>query len=308
MARILIIEDDASTAEQLQSYLTAAGHECTLEMGGESALATARETEHDLLLLDIMLPGVSGFEVCRRVRRDAELYTMPILVLSAMNSEEEVLHGLAQGADDYVAKPFRMQDLVKRVEALLQTSAERQGIDTLTSLPGAASSKREIQRRVSRRNTFALAACEIIGLREFSRKYGDDARGKAIRHLARALQHGGEQFEEDAFFVGHMGGGYFVCVLPVKVAKNYCEWAREAWHKHLGVLYEAIGKAGAMPSTARQEGEIVLDLLFCVARKARGDHVTSQQLFETLSQIRHTVVSSKTGGVHFDRRSVLANQ
>ncbi len=98
MARILIVEDDSRTAEFVGSHLRATGHDCLVAQTGIEALNIARNNGVDLLVLDVMLPGgASGFEVCRRVRSDPNLYTMPILLLSAMSGDEEILHGLAQG-------------------------------------------------------------------------------------------------------------------------------------------------------------------------------------------------------------------
>src|SRR5690606_30808149 len=116
-AKILIVEDDPRAAEVLGRSLTAAGHTCSIESTGARVLERARQDTPDLLVLDVMLPGTSGFEICRRVRADAHLYTLPILIVSAMRGEEEVMHGLAQGADDYVVKPFEPAQVVQRVEA-----------------------------------------------------------------------------------------------------------------------------------------------------------------------------------------------
>ena len=84
MATILIVEDDQRTAGYIQQHLSDAGHTCVIEPAGERATETAKEHHCDLLILDIMLPGTSGFEVCRRFRRDSDLYMMPILILTSI--------------------------------------------------------------------------------------------------------------------------------------------------------------------------------------------------------------------------------
>ena len=205
MARILIIEDDPEVRETLSVALSQSGHECDTLSTGQGAVEMARQSLPDLLLLDVMLPGVSGFEICRQVRRDPALYTVPILIVSAMCGEQEVSHGIAQGADDYVAKPFDVSNIVQRVNTLLRNQAGTDS-DELTALPGADSIKREIQKRISSKEIFGLGCAELVGLREYARRLGGEARLRAIRHLGRILERCGRSLDE-GFFLGHMGGG-----------------------------------------------------------------------------------------------------
>ena len=116
MARILVVEDERFTVEPVAVYLRASGHACTVEGSGAHALEQLKRAAYDLVVLDVMLPGVSGFEVCRRIRRDAALFRMPVLIVSAMRNEEEVLHGLGQGADDYIVKPVDVPSFRRRVD------------------------------------------------------------------------------------------------------------------------------------------------------------------------------------------------
>ena len=300
MAKVLIVEDDTVTAEQLTGLLGAAGHSCQVESNGAAALEKARENPPNLVVLDIMLPGgVSGFEVCRRIRRDPALYTLPVLVLSAMDGEEEVFHGLAQGADDYVVKPFDPRNLVQRVDALLRTQAHGPGVDPATSLPDAETTKREIQRRISLSEEFALAHCELAGLREFSKKYGADSRSKALRHLARALVQCGQRIFGDGFFAGHMGAGHFMVLLAPARAEAFCSWVEKLWHQHLDKFYASLDIAS--PESAMQDR--LLGVILCVTVRQPRDATTAQQLFEILSQLRQKALQSPNGGVHLDRRT-----
>ncbi|MCA8958891.1 MAG: response regulator transcription factor [Planctomycetes bacterium] len=118
MTRILVIEDDPDLAFILADNLEADGYTVLSERDGERALARATSESFDLLLLDIMLPGVDGFTICREVRRrDA---AVPILIISARTEERDKVRGLDLGADDYVAKPFGRSELLARVRALLR--------------------------------------------------------------------------------------------------------------------------------------------------------------------------------------------
>ena len=120
VSRILVVEDDARLAATLDRVLTAEGYEVELAADGVQALRSARERPLDLVVLDVMLPGLDGIAVCRRLRATAR---MPILLLTALGGTEERVRGLDSGADDYLVKPFAYQELLARVRALLRRVA-----------------------------------------------------------------------------------------------------------------------------------------------------------------------------------------
>lgn len=123
-ARLLIVEDDESLIELLKYNFESSGYLCTLARSGEEALASIAEERIDLVLLDWMLPGgISGIEICRRIRARSETKAVPIIMLTARAEETDRVRGLTTGADDYVVKPFSVAELAARVEALLRRSA-----------------------------------------------------------------------------------------------------------------------------------------------------------------------------------------
>ena len=116
MSRILFVEDEVSIAELEKDYLELSGFEVEMEHTGDGGLVRAMNEEYDLLILDLMLPGVDGFEICRKVR---EVKNMPILMVSARKDDIDKIRGLGLGADDYITKPFSPSELVARVKAHL---------------------------------------------------------------------------------------------------------------------------------------------------------------------------------------------
>src|SRR5919202_885681 len=123
MADVLVVEDEESLLHTLRYNLTRAGHDVRLSSNGLQALEIVRDNPPDLLLLDLMLPGLDGLEICRRVRREVgnpAVSRVPILVLTARDEEIDKVVGLEVGADDYLTKPFSMHELLARVKALLR--------------------------------------------------------------------------------------------------------------------------------------------------------------------------------------------
>lgn len=117
MARIVLVEDDETLQLTIRYNLERAGHEVIALSDGEAALQQSPVLQPDLVILDVMLPGLDGFEVCRRLREQS---TVPILILTARDDEIDRVLGLELGADDYLTKPFSMRELVARVKALLR--------------------------------------------------------------------------------------------------------------------------------------------------------------------------------------------
>jgi DNA-binding response OmpR family regulator len=118
--RILVIEDEQAIREGLTDVLVYHGYEVDSGATGPEGLRKALSGQFDLVLLDIMLPGIDGYEICDRIRAEDRL--QPIIMLTAKGADEEIIHGLKLGADDYVAKPFSIQQLVLRIEAVLRRS------------------------------------------------------------------------------------------------------------------------------------------------------------------------------------------
>src|ERR1700683_1564244 len=120
MKRVLLIEDDRDIVELVRYNLEREGFQVAAATDGATGLAQVKKAPPDVLLLDLMLPKLSGLEICKEIRRDASLNRLPILMLTARGEEADRVVGLEMGADDYVTKPFSPRELVARVKALLR--------------------------------------------------------------------------------------------------------------------------------------------------------------------------------------------
>lgn len=132
-ARILIVEDEAALVTLLSYSLEKEGFTVRVAADGEQALEALAEEPPDLVLLDWMLPHLSGIEICRRIRRDPATSGLPVIMLTARGEEADRIRGLDTGADDYVTKPFSPAELIARVRALLRRAHPAIGADSLTA-------------------------------------------------------------------------------------------------------------------------------------------------------------------------------
>ncbi|HME42732.1 MAG TPA: response regulator transcription factor [Syntrophorhabdales bacterium] len=122
--KILVVDDEQDIIELISSNLQREGYTVILAMTGEEALELLKTTTPDLIVLDLMLPGIQGLEVCRQIRALPEHADIPILILSAKGSEVDRILGLEMGADDYMTKPFSVRELISRIRAALRKSAK----------------------------------------------------------------------------------------------------------------------------------------------------------------------------------------
>jgi two-component system, OmpR family, response regulator RegX3 len=142
-ARILVVEDEEAIADSLAFSLRSEGFEVETVADGETALEAARQDAYDVLILDLMLPGISGVEVCRRLRAESAI---PILMLTARTAEVDRVIGLDAGADDYVPKPFSIPELISRVRAILR----RRDLDRGVVVRRVGEVELDLQRRMVR--------------------------------------------------------------------------------------------------------------------------------------------------------------
>ncbi|HEO72250.1 MAG TPA: response regulator [Candidatus Hydrogenedentes bacterium] len=308
MARILVVDTAQPTAEHIARHLVEAGHEARVESVPERAVEVARAWRPDLFILDVMMPGVSGFELCRRIRRDPELYTVSILLLSAMSDAEERQHGLAQGADDFEAKPCKPAALIARVQSLLEQNRGCLEPDPLTGLPNAKLIRRELQKRISERRPFRIVYLEMLNVRAFGKLYGPEARDQAIGLIGRALAQRGTEIGLQDWLLGHTGVGHFVSILRQEDASMYLERVPPFCRDRFKDVYDSLGLAAeyerALEDPLAAKGMAILEVRVCAANYDGKQTTTPRALFDTLLQLRQKAHASRGGGVHVDGRNV----
>lgn len=214
---ILIVEDQENTAEMLNSYFTAQGYEITTVGWGKDALTFLEKTVPDLIMLDIRLPDIDGYEVCRRIRAHRRTEHVPIIFLTERRERSDRLAGLELGAVDYITKPFDVQELRLRVRNVLRRSSMEQLSHPITGLP-AASLADERLREILQDNDWTILSVGLQGLKEFAEAYGFVARDDVMRAVGMMLNHVVSESHDPNAFVGHVGDtDLFVIITPEKV-------------------------------------------------------------------------------------------
>jgi diguanylate cyclase (GGDEF)-like protein len=253
--RILIVDHDDFTAEHVVEVLSAASFVCTRAKSGEEALHALHEGFFDLVLLTTDMPGLDGYETCRRLRLDMDLPPTPVILLGGGTNGREVIHGLEQGADDFIGRPYNTDEFLARVKALLIRSERHIDANPLTTLPGNRQIRAEMARRIALGEPFAVYYLDIDDFKPFNDCYGYDAGDEAIRLLARILTGIRARIPLRAPFVGHIGGDDFVLLAESQRKEEVCQEIIRAWDAEVSRLYNEEDRRHGCIVTVDRRGE-----------------------------------------------------
>ena len=217
---ILVVDDDPDIARFVEVNLRSAGYDVTVASDGEEALLKAGSLRPDLVLLDVMMPRIDGFEVAHRLRRNPQTSNTSIIMLTAKALATDKVLGLTAGADDYIIKPFDPIELLARVKGTLRRAKEMRNLSPLTGLPGNIRIQEEIERMVREDLSFAVVYADLDNFKAYNDQKGFVRGDRLIQATARTLQDAVFEFAGSEGFVGHVGGDDFVAVVPPGVAED----------------------------------------------------------------------------------------
>jgi diguanylate cyclase (GGDEF)-like protein len=235
---VLVVDDDPDVARFVEVNLRSAGYDVTVASDGEEALERAVELRPDLVLLDVMMPKLDGFEVAQRLRRDARTSSTSIIMLTAKALSSDKVLGLSTGADDYIIKPFDPVELLARVKGTLRRAREMRALSPLTGLPGNIRVQEEIRRRVAEEQPFALLYADVDHFKAYNDHYGFVRGDRAIQAMARLASEVSHDMVGPEGFVGHVGGDDFVLIVPPEIAEDVATRLCERFDEEAPMLYD----------------------------------------------------------------------
>jgi diguanylate cyclase (GGDEF)-like protein len=229
---ILVVDDDPDIARFVEVNLRSAGYDVAVAGDGQEALDKAGELRPDLVLLDVMMPRIDGFEVAQRLRKNPQTANTSIIMLTAKALSADKVTGLQSGADDYIIKPFDPIELLARVKGTLRRAKEMRNLSPLTGLPGNIRIQEEIERQVREEREFAVLYADLDNFKAYNDQKGFVRGDRLIQSTARIIQDAVIEGAGSEGFIGHVGGDDFVAVIGPEVAetvaKQICERFDEA--------------------------------------------------------------------------------
>lgn len=253
-ARLLVVEDDADIANMLKIYFSGLDYDVDVAPRGNDALEKTRQVLPHLIVLDIMLPDIDGYEVCRTLRTSTRTSHIPVIFLTQKDERSDKLQGLELGADDYITKPFDIEELKLRVQGAIRRSERESLTDPRSGLPAGRLIEEQL-RRIIRQEGWALMDLRITHFNAFNDVYGFVAGDDVLRFAAMLL---GEVVDTQGTpndFIGHAGGDNFIIISTDEAMPEIRKTIKERFDEEVQTHYNFMDRQQGFIQTTNAEGE-----------------------------------------------------
>jgi CheY-like chemotaxis protein len=238
MNKILVVEDEVITSDLLRRYFEMVGYEVVSALTGANAIKMAGEVEPEVIILDIMLPDMDGYEICRQLRSEERTRRIPIIFLTQKDERRDRLDGLGLGADDYITKPFDVEELRLRVHNIITRMGGTPLVDPRTSLPNMTLIKERLPRILESPESIFLDV-QIENFAPFTEKYGPVAGNQVVRSAAKIIGDVLHQYDPTGSFIGHPRDDHFLLGVKNTAAEKVELELPERFGRHVEQYYDA---------------------------------------------------------------------
>jgi DNA-binding response OmpR family regulator len=253
--RVLIIDDDASIRQICREVLEIGGYQVRDAGSANAALAEARRFRPDMIVLDVLMPGIDGYRCAEMLRADPAIGLAPIIFLSARSDTADKVRAFRSGAEDYMVKPFDADELLARVGKALDRQARELGASPTTQLPGADAIQAEIERRIAVADTDAVACyLDLDNLKAFNDYYGYAKANAVIRQTGDVIRHVVTRSGGPGDFIGHIAGDDFVFITSLDHADEVCRGICERFDHLIRLYYDPVDRARGFIETKDRFG------------------------------------------------------
>ncbi|MDE3089458.1 MAG: response regulator [Chloroflexota bacterium] len=305
--QILLIDDDPLLRRVILYALSEAGYEVVEAGSGIEGIARAQTSRPDLVLLDVMMPGMDGYEVCKHLRLTPATANVPIIILSALDQIDAKVRGLTTGADDFITKPFDMRELRTRVETHLRRSVRDLSASPLTGLPGNPMIEQTIARRIASREPLAVLYIDLTNFKAYNDEYGWLKGDRVIKLLANAILGAVAEFGTPSDFVGHVGGDDFIAISVPDNAIPIAQAVIDRFDAGVPELYSeetrARGYSIARDRRGRSFRAPIVSVAIAIVTNGQRELQTPLQVAAVAAEVKKHVKSHSGSHYAFDRRA-----
>ncbi len=305
--KILIIDDTELMVKYITDILEEADYEVVHAHNGTEGLQKVREEKPDLVLLDVVMPGMNGFEVCKILRDDESNNLMPIIMLTAQDNEDDKLAGLELGADDYIIKPFNHRELLSRVRNTLKRIDRNRWANPLTGLQGNIEIQGEINQRIAKRELFSVIYADLDNFKAFNDVYGFASGDTAIKMTADIIVDNVHVLGSPKDFIGHVGGDDFVVITVPGHDTVISEGIIKDFDRKILSLYSPEDRKTGYIITTNRQGQImkfpIMSISIALVSNERRNLISHIQVAEIAAELKKKAKAA-AGSVYVrDRRT-----
>jgi DNA-binding response OmpR family regulator len=240
-ARLLVVEDDIDIGNMLKIYFTGMEYDVEVAVRGSDALEKTKQALPHLIVLDIMLPDIDGYEVCRSLRTNMRTSHIPVIFLTQKDERSDRLQGLELGADDYITKPFDIEELKLRVQGAIRRSERESLTDPRSGLPAGRLIEEQL-RRIIREKDWALIDARVNEFEPFKDVYGFVAGDDVLRFTAMLIGEVVDELGTASDFIGHAGGDNFIVITTGDKAAAIRARLKERFDREVQTHYNFIDR------------------------------------------------------------------
>ena len=304
---ILVVEDEPHLRAILAMTLEGVNYTVRVAEDGIRGLEEVRRDPPDLILLDVMMPGMDGFEVCRQLKENPVTSRIPVIFLTAKNEDKDRIHGLEVFADDYLIKPWETKELLFRVRNQLRTRRAQLQSNPLTGLPGNVLIETELTRRIAAGEKFAFLLIDLDRFKSYNDYYGYARGDTVIRSLASLLHDELQHHGGAGDFVGHIGGDDFVVITTPGRATTIANAIQRGFDSRARGFYDMEDRERGHITviSSRQGGVTKFDLMtitILVVTNLHREITHSAQVSDIAKELKQKGKAVKGSIVLYDRR------
>ena len=274
--RLMIVEDDVDISNMLRIYFQSQGYDVSVAQRGEDALEMCRQQLPHIIVLDIMLPDMDGYDVCRNLRGNLRTSHIPIIFLTQKDERSDKIHGLELGADDYITKPFDLEELKLRVKNAMVRAQYESLTNATTGLPSGRLIEDQL-RQLIRRDNWGIIYAGVQGFGDFKDEYGFVAGEEVLRFAAMILGRAVDSVGSPNDFIGHIGGDDFLVITEQGSVVTIVEELRQRFDAEVGTHY---------PYQVRQQRVELMRLSIGVITAGDGPFYDIREITEAASTAR----------------------
>ena len=310
-SRILVVDDEENLRNILEFQLRGEGFVVRGLGRGDEALPTVLQWKPDLVLLDLMMPGMDGFSVCRALRANETTQGMPIIVITARGDAATRLQTLVAGAHEFIVKPYAWDDLLARIHNVIELSRRHDGAPSFVGLPGSAAAEAQISRLLHGTEDFAFLSFDIDHFRSFNETYGYERGDDVVRMLARLAVEIVEKQDSSVKFAGHLGGDEFVVLVSPSVARSVADELIQRFdvesHKFFPSDVQARGNYEVVKRQGRRETVPLLALTVALVDHVKERDLHPRRLADVAAELR-AFGKSRAGSIVVSERREAAGR
>jgi len=292
-ARLLIVEDDTDISNMLRIYFTGQNYEVDTALRGSDALEKTRQNLPHLIVLDIMLPDIDGFEVCRILRTNTRTSHVPIIFLTQKDERSDKLQGLELGADDYITKPFDIEELKLRVQRAIARAEQQSLTDPRSGLPSGRLIEEQL-RRIIRLSGWTFMDIRMKNFEAFKDVYGFVAGDDVIRFTGMLIGEVVDELGTLNDFIGHAGGDNFIIITTEQAAPQIQKRLKERFEQEVLSHYNFMDREQGFIVSAGPDGKEQKTLLMSLAI---GSVSPTQYEFADIREITEMAAEARRQGV-----------